>query len=256
MYTYSSRIAYSETGADSVLTPVALVDYFQNCSTFQTQDGPVPMEELSRRGILWVINSWQIDMMRLPRLGERVVIGTVPYEMKGFIGLRNFFMDTADTGERLAIANSTWSLIDRESGRPVRVTKDICDAYPLDEMLPMELLPRKLVLPDASGHCPEGCQIMDSSPFTVSTHHLDSNRHVNNGQYIRMAMDAADECHAFPEDNNTIRRIRAEYHSQARLQDKIRPRVYVNHRDDAGLTVTVAINGRDGSPYTVVELWT
>lgn len=246
MYTYDSRIAYSETDADGFLTPEALVDYFQNCSTFQTQDGPVPMEELRRRGILWVINAWQIDIHRLPYLGEYVTVGTVPYEMKGFIGLRNFFLDTADHQERLAVANTTWSLIDIEQGRPVRVTQDICDAYPLDPQLEMENLPRKIKLPASGGEV--------TASFAVSVHHLDSNYHVNNGQYIRMALDIAREQGALDGRNTSLMRIRADYRAQARLGNEICPMVYTQQNEEQTM-VTVALNDTEGNPYTLVELW-
>ena len=35
MYSFDSRIRYSETDADGRLTPEKLIDYFQDCSTFQ-----------------------------------------------------------------------------------------------------------------------------------------------------------------------------------------------------------------------------
>ena len=38
MYTFDSRIRYSEVGEDKRLTLISLVDYFQDCSTFQSED--------------------------------------------------------------------------------------------------------------------------------------------------------------------------------------------------------------------------
>ena len=96
MYTFESKIRYSEIDRSGELTLESLIDYFQDCSTFQTQDGPASMEYLRDKGIVWVLSSWQIVVNRYPKLCEDVVIGTVPYDMRGAIGYRNFFMDTKD----------------------------------------------------------------------------------------------------------------------------------------------------------------
>ena len=239
MYTYTSRIAYTETDINNILKPESMIDYFQNCSTFQTQDSAAPIERQRKLGVVWVINSWQIELLRLPRLGERVVIGTIPYEMKGFMGLRNFFMDTED-GERLSLANSVWSLIDLDTMRPARIPKEIIDAYPVDAPLEMEHLPRKVTLPDT--------ERQTLSPVRVETHHLDSNRHVNNGQYVRIALDSVRA--NIPEDSAlSIRRIRADYRAQARLGDTLIPVLAAS-----GTTYTVSLDSPDGTTYSVVEL--
>ncbi len=46
-------------------------------------------------------------------------------------------------GERMAYANSVWVLMDTKKGIPVRVTKEISDAYGLDPQLPMQCSERK-----------------------------------------------------------------------------------------------------------------
>ena len=243
MYRFNTRIPYSETGTDMKLRADALIDNFQNCSTFQTIDSPVGMDVLKERGLAWVINSWQIDINRLPSLGERVIVGTIPYEMKGFLGLRNFFMDTEE-GERLAAANSVWSLINIEKASPVRVTPDIMAAYPLDERLDMEYLPRKLVIPgdDKGAEC---------TSFTIQEKHLDSNLHVNNVQYIRMALDCIAQEKG---EKRTPVRIRADYRQQARLGDEVIPRIFTDDQGDGRAVYLVTLDNTDKSAYAVVEI--
>ena len=38
MYTFESRIRYSETGSEGRLTMASLINYFQDCSTFHSED--------------------------------------------------------------------------------------------------------------------------------------------------------------------------------------------------------------------------
>ena len=88
MYSFFSRIRYSECDAEGKLSLIGLLNYFQDCSTQQSEDLGIGVEVLHRRGALWVVNSWQIDILRWPALGEKVEAVTIPYDIKGFFGKR------------------------------------------------------------------------------------------------------------------------------------------------------------------------
>jgi acyl-ACP thioesterase len=197
------------------------------------------MEYLGGLGLAWVLNSWQIDINRFPKLCEEVTIGTVPYMLRGPLGLRNFFMDTAD-GERLAVANSIWTLFDFNRLVPTKVTPEIVAAYPIEEKLDMNYEDRKIIIPA------DGDRTV-SEDIVVKTHHLDTNNHVNNGQYIRMALDSISN------KDISIRQMRAEYKKQARLGDILHPVVITNNLGD-NIVYTVALNGDDDTPVCVVQI--
>ena len=252
MYIFNSRIRYSEIGSDGFLTIESLMNYFQDCSTFQSEDSGASVDYLMERNLAWVVNSWQVEINRFPKLGEEVVIGTVPYDIKGFIGYRNFFLDTAK-GERLAVANSIWSLMDMEKGMPKRVSEDIRKAYPLDQKLEMEYAPRKI------DYSHEGCHD-EKMDFVVQPFHLDTNMHVNNAQYISMALSSLmnfhqNECESRGIWYRNIKRLRAEYKKQAHLWDKVEP-YYMKRTEDDKQIETVALNSATGSPYCIVEIVT
>lgn len=208
MYSYQGRIRYSELDETGHLKIESLLDYFQDCSTFQSEDLGVGVEYLKEKHMVWVMSSWQIVVTRYPRLGERVTIGTIPYELKGFMGYRNFLM-TDEAGGRLACANTIWSLIDTENARPVKPSAKMKEKYVLEPRLEMEYAPRKIPVPDGG---------VAGEPIVVRKHHLDMNHHVNNGQYIRMAMDA------LPGEGG-IRQLRAEYKKQVYLNDTLVPHI-------------------------------
>ena len=104
-YSFTSRIRYSEIGEDGNLTLPGLINYFQDCSTFQSEAIGEGVAELKKRGCAWVLSAWQIHVRRNPSLGEAVKITTWASGFKGFLGMRNFTMETED-GEMLACANS------------------------------------------------------------------------------------------------------------------------------------------------------
>ena len=73
----------------------------------------------------------------------------------------------------------------------------------------MGYAPRKIDVPEGG---------VQQEPIVVHRNHLDTNHHVNNGQYVRMAMEYLPE-------NFRIGELRAEYKKQALLGDVIYPRV-------------------------------
>ncbi len=233
MYTFDGRIRYSEVGVDGLLSLQSLLDYFQDCSTFHSEDIGLGLEYMNQIGQVWLLSAWQICIGRYPKYGERVVIGTAPYEFRGFMGLRNFLMQTKE-GEALAWANSIWTLMDREKMRPVKPNEDMLAGYAPEEKYPMDYAPRKIAMP-------ENGQEMEA--FTVRPHNLDTNHHVNNGQYVRMAMDCIP-------GGFHISQLRVEYKSQAVLGDEIYPVVAAGEN---GKLYTVSLNQSDGTPFCIVE---
>lgn len=231
MYSFDSRIRYSETDSEGRLTLMALLNYFQDCSTFQSEDAGVGVQYCRERNLVWVLNAWQIVPIRLPKYGERVRIGTAPYDFQKFMGFRNFMMFDEE-GSYLAKANSVWSLIDITTERFVIPDEAMIKGYPKEERIPMDYAGRKINLPK-EGELRE--------PIPVLPHHLDSNYHVNNGQYVSMALE-------FLPADVTIKQLRAEYKKQAFLGDVIHPFVA---REDG--RITVALQDAQGKPFAIVE---
>lgn len=231
MYTFNSQIRYSECDSRARLTLAALLNYFQDCSTFQSEALGVGGEYLKENNLVWVLSSWQIVVARYPRLCEEVEIGTFPYAFRGCFGYRNFLMRTAG-GENLAWANSLWTLLNLEQQTMAHPPEEVKQAYELEEKLPMDYASRKIAVPG------EG---MFEEPIIVTKHHLDTNNHVNNGQFVDMAMNSLAADFA-------IGQMRAEYRMQAHLGDELIPYVVRT----PGLCI-VSLQNREGAPYAVVE---
>ncbi|MCR4896539.1 MAG: acyl-[acyl-carrier-protein] thioesterase [Lachnospiraceae bacterium] len=231
MYTFPSRVRFSEAGADGLLTMAGVVNYFQDCSTFQSEDAGVGLDYLRARGMVWVINSWQIEVLRYPALGEHITVGTAPYDLKGFLGMRNFVL-LDEQGAYLVKASSIWSLIGTETFHPVGIPQEVLDAYTLEPKVEMEYLPRKIRVPEGGEAFPA---------MTVQQCHLDHNHHVNNGQYITLALGY------LPEDFHPTA-LRTEYRQQAFLNDRMTP-VLTEIPEGYILTWTAD----DGKAYCVVE---
>ena len=90
MYTFESRVRYSEMDEFGKLSVTGIMNYLQDCSTFQSEDLKLGLSYLYDKKRAWWLNTWQILIDRCPGLGERIKISTWPYGFKGIYGYRNF----------------------------------------------------------------------------------------------------------------------------------------------------------------------
>ena len=231
VYTFKSKVRYSETDSRELLTIPAIADYFQDSGTFQSEELGLGVKYLQKSHIAWVLSAWQIVIEEYPRLCDEIVIGTFPHSFKSFMGQRNYYMDRAD-GKRMAYANAVWTLLDMEKMLPAKVTDEMLEKYVLSEKLDMPYAPRKIA-GALSGEW--------KMPFEVMQHHLDSNQHVNNAQYIKMAS-------GFIPTEADIVQMRAEYRKQARLGNVIVPNVSV---EDGKYLISLCDENKE--PYAVLE---
>lgn len=231
IYQFDSRVRYSEVDMDKKLTLPSILNYFQDCSSFHSEYLGVGIDYLKDRQCAWVLSAWQIVLGNVPVFGQKVTVQTWPYAFKGFLGFRNFCLRD-EQGEKLAWANSIWTYVDLKTGHPARVSKREAEVYVSEERLEMDYAPRKISIP---------AEKVQKESFPVVRHYLDTNHHVNNGQYVQMAME-------FLPENFQIGQMRAEYKKAALLGDVIVP--YVAQTDEV---CTVLLCGEGETTYAVVE---
>ncbi len=235
MYSFASRVRYSETDTDRKLSLTGIINYLQDCSTFHSEDVHQGLDYLSARKRIWWLSSWQIVIERYPVFGEEIIISTWPYDFKGIYGYRNFTIQDK-SGVYLIKANSVWFMFDTAAARPVRVEEEDVRAYGTgaEKKLEMDYAPRRITIP---GEYEEG------TPVVVARHHIDTNHHVNNAQYIEIAREA------LPDTGNTERicELRAEYKKAAVLGDMLYPRI--SRENDV---YTVVLCSQDGQIRAVV----
>lgn len=230
-YEFDSRVRYSEVDSRGRLTWLALMDYFQDCSVFQSEMLHLGVDYLTEHHQAWVLTSWQICLNQMPKLADKVTIRTWAYALKGFYGYRNFTMND-EHGRMLAYANSIWALMDTQTGRPVKVPDEMIRLYGLEPQLPMECGGRKIALP-------KECEAKES--FVVPAYFMDTNQHMNNSHYVEMAL-------GYVPENFMIGQIRVEYRKSAMCGDTMIPKVAVDENK-----ITIVLEDKEDKPYAIVE---
>ena len=82
MYSFTSRIRFSEVDTHLNLTLGSVIDYLQHCSTFHSEAVGMNIARLSAMKRAWILSSWQIVPVRFPKLGEKVNISNWPYDFR------------------------------------------------------------------------------------------------------------------------------------------------------------------------------
>lgn len=240
MYSFSSRVRYSEVDERGMLSPAALLGYLQDGALFQSEALGVGVTHANEARRRWLLAAWKVQIVELPRFTDEIVVSTWATSFKGLFAHRNFTLDRA--GERLVSADSLWFMYDDETGRPMRPPAEEIAPYEADlRAVPLDMPPvqRRIDRPGAGIPMP---------PVAVTQAYIDTNHHVNNAQYVNIALGALSEA-APARQPGPLRRLDVQYCTAARLGDTIYPRI---HPLDDGWVVDLADEGE--SSYAVVRL--
>lgn len=231
MYTMESRIRYSETGSDARLSLGSLVDYFQDASTFHTEDIGLGPAYLTTQNRAWIINYWQIEIDEYPLLGTKVKANTWPYKFVKFLGYRNYEL-VGEDGKSFAKANSIWALYDMKKMFPSVLTEEEAAMY---EMHPA------LEMPDQSRKINVDGEFKNVGSFSIGRDRLDSNIHVNNAQYVKLA------CNYIPE-GRFVKSLRVEYKQSMVLGNDVLVEAL-----DKGDLFYIRFVDKEGTVFAVLE---
>ena len=235
MYSFDSRVRYSECDSKWRLTIPAMVNYLQDCSTFHSENVGLGMKYLSEQHQGWILAAWMIEINRLPEFGEHITISTWCTDMGRLDAKRNFTI-VDDSGEACVRADSEWYLYDLAAERIIRIP-EIERTYIVEGEKRLDMPPMRRKIPL------EG-EAKLADPIAVGPQHLDTNQHVNNAQYVLFAADALAELGlAAPTDILSV-----QYRNMARAGDTIVPEV---HESEGGHTVALTDGGT--TTYAVVR---
>lgn len=234
MYSLKGRVRYSECDENGRLSLVGMINYLQDCSTFHSEEVAEGLRGLGKEGLGWILAAWRIEIDRLPGFGENIEVKTWSYEMKSLHAMRNYELFDQE-GRSCVRAESQWLLYSFKENRIIRIPESQKVYLENTPRIPMPKMERKLKV--------EG-EGMPTHPIIVGEQHLDTNKHVNNAQYVLMAFDALAEAGIVaPLDTLSV-----QYRDMAYLGDVIVPSI---HECENGKTVSLT-DGNDAI-YAIVR---
>ena len=210
MYSLKYKVTTSTCDANGRLKLYSALQMMQDCSEMWLESEPVVKEYFRRENMAQLLASRQVEIMRVPTFKEALTVTTLVYEMKPMYGFRNTFIYDAEGKP----CYRTWSMgafVDMNNGKLKRVDDSVAQSLLIEPKQEMNYCDRRIILPKSDG--------LSAAPIKVMRADIDYNRHVNNANYIRMAMELLP-------DDFIVTGMRVEYRMAAKLGDTLVPKVY------------------------------
>lgn len=247
MYSFTSRVRYSEIDETGKLSIPSLVNYLQDCTTFGSEELGLGPAHTAETGLAWLLSAWKIDIAELPSFGDEIRVSTWATGFKGLRASRNFTVCRASddaAAHPLVRADSSWFMFDANKGRPIRIPESESAPYVEDARndSPLDLPPiQRVIRIEGEG---QAC-----TPITVTGAHIDTNHHVNNAQYVSLALGVLEEGEV-----STPCALDVHYSRAAKLGDTIYPHLHRESPANGSPSTIVTLDDEAGSPYAIVRL--
>ena len=174
------RIRTHEIDHRKLITIPSLIMLMQEASMQNVIDLKLSVWDLEHQKISWVILRKELQIVRMPRLGERIRVITYPAGFDRVFAYRDFWVyDEKD--DVLAKASSTWTLLNTETRKLQRIPQEMLD-------LNLPQVQYRLPLPDSKIVVPE--EFSSNYKYQIRSFDLDWNFHVNNVVLSKLMLQA------------------------------------------------------------------
>lgn len=210
MFSLKYKVTTSTCDVNGRLKLFSALQMMQDCSEMWIDTEPKVGLFFTEQNMAQLVASRQVDIIRVPSFKEELTVTTSVYEVQPMFGFRNTFIYDA-AGEP---CYKTWSMgafVDKSTGKLKRIDTEIINTMTFEPQLDMHYRERRIMVPKEKGEVRNSISVMRAD--------IDYNGHVNNANYIRMAMEY------LPTDFD-VKSLRIEYRMPAKLGDVLIPSVY------------------------------
>lgn len=210
MYSLKYKVTTSTCDTEGKLKLFSTLQMMQDCSEMWLESESELKSYFERENITQLLATRQVKIIRVPSFKEELTVTTSVFGMKPMFGFRNTFIYDAEGKP----CYRTWSMgafVDKTSGKLKRIDETVANSLLIEPQLEMNYKDRRVILPKSGGKA--------HSPIQVMRADIDYNRHVNNANYIRMAMELLP-------DDFVAKNLRMEYRVPAKLGDMLMPTIY------------------------------
>ena len=210
MYSLKYKVTTSTCDSDGKLKLYSALQMMQDCSEMWIDSEPGVKLYFAEQNMTQLLATRQMEVIRVPKYKEELTVATSVYGMKSMFGFRNTFIFDAEGKP----CYKTWSMgafVDKTTGKLKRVDDVTIQSMTLEPQLDMNYKDRRIILPKTEGEVLE--------PIKVLRADIDYNKHLNNANYVRMAMELLP-------GNFVVNCLRVEYRVAAKLGDMLVPTIY------------------------------
>ena len=211
MYSLKYKVTTSTCDSEGRLKLYSALQMMQDCSEMWIDSEPGVKEYFAAQNMAQLLASRQVEIIRVPEYKEELTVTTSVYGMKPMFGFRNTYIYDAEGKP----CYKTWSMgafVDKANGKLKRVDDATIASMTLEPQLEMNYGDRRIILPREGGEAQESYKVLRAD--------IDYNKHMNNANYVRIAMELLPE-------GFEVKCLRVEYRVAAKLGDVLAPVVYI-----------------------------
>ena len=186
------------------LTYKSILNIFQDVASIHAEEIGVGYMEMLNKNLYWVLSRIKIDVLKMPKINQIVIVETWPHE-KGKIDFDRDLKILSENGEVLIVGTSKWCVINSTTRALERSDNvNYLGEYCLDVNYKERF--NKITLP-----CNES---KESFIYEVMFSDLDHNKHMNNTNYANLVISAI--------EYKEISHFEINFINECLLGDKIR----------------------------------
>ncbi len=207
MYVLNHKVTTSRCDTRRKLKFYAAMQMMQDCSEMWLDSEPGVESYFQKEGMAQLLVFRQVDILRVPDFKEDLRTQTSVYEMKGKFGFRNTHIFDI-SGRPCYQSWSMGAFVNRATGVLTNIPQEVIDTMHLDEKSEMEYADRHIRF--------DKTKLREGDLVSIERNDIDYNGHVNNAQYVRMAMEL------LPLSYEDFVRFRIEYKAPVKYGEQIR----------------------------------
>ena len=178
-YTEWFKVRSHEVGINKKITIISLLKLMQEASMTNAKDLQISVWELEKENLTWVLLRKELNINKLPSLGQKVRVVTYPSSFDRFLAYRDYKMFDEE-GDLLSYASSTWTLMNTTTRKIAKMPEALSALKVPQEEKILEHPSAKLPLLTEGGI---------SEKIKIRAYDIDWNGHVNNIQYVKYMIE-------------------------------------------------------------------
>ena len=198
MYSKKYEISEKDCNENSILLVSSLFNYLQMIMSSNVNYLGAGSDYHHKRNLAWVFVDYEVNITKLPRKGDIVNVGTIPYSFKRFYAFRKYEIKD-NFVNILVIATGKFVLINFLTKEIVSPSNEVIEQFKMQEKEPVALKMTKQHKVD---------ELRLVKELIVSEKDIDENNHVNNAVYLQYVEEDL-------QDIEQIKDIRVTYKKEA-----------------------------------------
>ncbi len=177
-FEFHTRVSYGDIDNNLNLTLQGAMRMMQEAAIIDSDRSGYSVRDIEHTHLGWMLVQWHVQMVEPAKWHENLVVTTWPRTMEKATSDRSFRI-TDSKGRTVALADSSWLLVNTDTKKLVRIPPEVAEAYSLTLEKVLQEAPKL--------NTGVGQRIYTAE---VLRRDLDTNCHVNNLVYLDYARQA------------------------------------------------------------------